>query len=125
VKSLSQVLQKQVFVIEDDDDLRALLQATIAALGIGVRTFSEVTEFLRKKNALCDLYVIDLHLPGISGLVFCRELKSDERTKNIPVIVISGDLNIGRLATKAYANDYLLKPFNQTMIAEKIQQYIL
>ena len=125
MKSLSPVLQKQIFVIEDDDDLRALLQITIEALGIGVRTFSEVTEFLREGNALCDLYVIDLHLPGISGLVFCRELKSDEKRKNIPVIVISGDPNIGRLATKAYANDYLLKPFNQAMIAEKIQQYIL
>jgi two-component system alkaline phosphatase synthesis response regulator PhoP len=124
VKSLPEVLQKQVFVIEDDVELRALLQITIEALGIGVRTFPEVTEFLRERNALCDLYVIDLHLPGISGLVFCRELKSDERTKNIPVIVISGNPNIGRLATKAYANDYLLKPFNQTMITEKIQLYI-
>jgi CheY-like chemotaxis protein len=113
-----------VFVIEDDDDLRALLKITIEALGIGVTTFSEVTEFLRG-NPLCDLYVIDLHLPGISGLVFCRELRSDERTKNIPVIVISGNPDIGRLATKAYANDYLLKPFNQTLIAEKIQRYIL
>jgi CheY-like chemotaxis protein len=113
-----------VFVIEDDDDLRALLKITIEALGIGVTSFSEVTESLRG-NALCDLYVIDLHLPGISGLVFCRELRSDEKTKNIPVIVISGNPDIGRLATKAYANDYLLKPFNQTMIAEKIQRYIL
>jgi two-component system phosphate regulon response regulator PhoB len=125
VKSISQVLPKQVFVIEDDDDLRTLLQITIEAMGIGVRTFSEVTEFVRGGNALCDLYVIDLHLPRISGLVFCRELKSDVRTKNIPVIVISGNPNIGSLATKAYANDYLLKPFNQTMIAEKIQRYIL
>ena len=124
MNSLPLVILKQVFVIEDDDDLRVLLQVTIEALGIGVKTFSEVNEFLRERNGLCDLYVIDLHLPGISGLVFCRELKSDERTKNIPVIVISGDRNIGRLATKAYANDYLLKPFDQTMIAEKIMLHL-
>lgn len=124
MNSPTQVLKKQVFVIEDDDDLRALLKITVEALGIGVTTFSEVTEFLRG-NALCDLYVIDLHLPGISGLVFCRELKLVERTRNIPVIVISGNPDIGRLATKAHANDYLLKPLNQTMITEMIQRYIL
>jgi CheY-like chemotaxis protein len=124
VKSGSQILQKQVFVIEDDNDLRALLQTTIEDLGIGVRTFAEVTEFLRGENTLCDLYVIDLYLPGMSGLEFCRQLKSVEKTKNIPVIVISADPHIGSLATRAYANDYLLKPFNQTMIAGKIQRYI-
>jgi CheY-like chemotaxis protein len=92
-------------------------------LGVEVTTFPAVTEFL-KANALCDLYIIDLNLPGISGLVFCRQLKSDSETKNIPVLVISGNPDTGRLATQAYANDFLLKPFNQTMIAEKIQRFI-
>jgi CheY-like chemotaxis protein len=120
----SKVLRKQVFVVEDDDDLRALLQKSIESLGVEVTGFSAVTDFL-KANAICDLYIIDLHLPGISGLTFCRQLKSNEITKKIPVIVISGNPDIGRLATKAYANEFLLKPFSQLMISEKIQKYIL
>ena len=114
---------KQVVLIEDDDDLRKLLHMAIQALGVDVKVFSDGGSFL-KTGQVCNLFIIDMNLPDFNGLVLCRQIKSIEETKNIPVIIISANPDLDKLAIESCADDYLFKPFTIRDIKEKIMKHI-
>lgn len=114
---------KQVFLIEDDHDLRQLLYLAIKSLGVEVEVFPNANSFLKTGRA-CDLFIIDLNLPDVNGLVLCRQIKSIEDTKRIPVIIISANPDLDKLAIESCADDYLFKPFTIQNIKDKIRKHI-
>jgi DNA-binding response OmpR family regulator len=117
-------MKKKLTVIDDDHDLRNLLQIALRNEGYEVVTFSNGKEFLDNvgESSPADLCIIDINLGGISGNDVCKELKTMEKTKSKPVILISANPDVQQLAIQAPADDFLIKPISIKILLEKIHR---
>ena len=112
-----------VFVIDDDGLVRASVQGLLKSAGLRSEAFETAEKFLRAKRPdgpSC--LVLDVSLPGISGLDFQRELA--EAGVQIPIIFITGhgDIPTSVKAMKSGAVEFLTKPFQDTDLLDAIQQ---
>jgi two-component system, LuxR family, response regulator FixJ len=100
-----------VYLIEDNEDLRESLAALLEVSGYSPRGFASAEEFLAEgPNERPACAVVDLRLPGMSGLELQKRLHDDQ--PNLPVIVVTGhgDVATARAALRAGALDFLEKP---------------
>jgi FixJ family two-component response regulator len=112
-----------VFVIDDDDLIRAAIQGMLKSVGLRSETFGTPQEFLRSKRPdgpSC--LILDVRLPGISGLDFQRELAN--AGIRIPIIFITGhgDIPMTVRAMKSGAVEFLTKPFEDEDLLNAIHQ---
>ena len=101
-----------VFVVDDDESMREALRSLFRSVKLRVETFGSTADFLRSKLAdVASCLVLDVRLPGISGLDFQAELA--KANINIPIIFMTGhgDIPMSVKAMKAAAIDFLTKPF--------------
>lgn len=114
-----------VFLIDDDPSVRDALDGLLRSIGLPVQSFGSVQEFLRAKppDAPACL-VLDIRLPGPSGLDFQRDLA--ESNDPLPIIFITGhgDIPMSVKAIKAGAAEFLTKPFRDQELLDAIQQRI-
>jgi FixJ family two-component response regulator len=104
--------QPLVFVIDDDASVRAAIADLLSSVGLGVAAFGSTDEFLQsERRDAPGCIVLDVRLPGPSGLEFQRTL--DKSDIHLPIIFISGhgDIPMSVRAMKAGAVDFLSKPF--------------
>jgi FixJ family two-component response regulator len=116
---------QMVFVIDDDSAVRAAIKRLLMAVGLSVETFGSGREFLESK--LPDVpgcVVLDVRLPGHSGLDLQRELV--EKEIHLPIIFITGhgDIPMSVQAMKAGAVEFLTKPFRDQDLLDAIGQAI-
>ena len=112
-----------MFVIDDDDLVRAAIQGMLKSVGLRSETFATPKEFLRSKRPDApSCLVLDVRLPGVSGLDFQREL-SDGGIR-IPIIFITGhgDIPMTVKAMKSGAVEFLTKPFRDQDLLDAIYQ---
>jgi FixJ family two-component response regulator len=112
-----------VFVIDDDGRMRAAVQRLLKSVGLSAEAFASPQEFLRRKlpdGPSC--LILDVRLPGISGLDVQRKLS--EAGVQIPVIFITGhgDIPMTVKAMKSGAVEFLTKPFRDQDLLDAIQQ---
>ena len=112
-----------VFVIDDDDLIRAAIQGMLKSVGLRSETFGTPQEFLRSKRPdgpSC--LILDVRLPGISGLDFQRELAN--AGIRIPIIFITGhgDIPMTVKAMKSGAVEFLTKPFRDQDLLDAVNQ---
>jgi len=112
-----------VFVIDDDAAVREALQSLLRSVGLRVTTFASAREFLtsRRPDAPACL-VLDVRLPGLSGLDLQRELAA--AAIDLPIIFITGhgDIPMTVQAMKAGAVEFLTKPFRDQDLLDAIAQ---
>jgi FixJ family two-component response regulator len=110
-----------VFVVDDDASMRRALENLISSVGLEVRAFAAPQEFLQaeRPDAPCCL-VLDVRLPGKSGLAFQQDLAG--AGVSLPVIFITGhgDIPMGVRAMKAGAVEFLTKPLHDQEIIDAI-----
>jgi FixJ family two-component response regulator len=112
-----------VFVIDDDPSMRTAIKELIEAVGLSCQTFESGQEFLEANLPdIPSCLVLDVRLPGLSGLNLQRELA--ERRIHIPVIFITGhgDIPMSVQAMKAGALEFLTKPFRDQDLLDAIEQ---
>jgi FixJ family two-component response regulator len=112
-----------VFVIDDDDLVRAAIQGMLKSVGLRSETFATAPEFLRRKRPdgpSC--LVLDVRLPGVNGLEFQHQLV--DAGIRIPIIFISGhgDIPMTVKAMKSGAVEFLTKPFRDQDLLDAIHQ---
>jgi FixJ family two-component response regulator len=112
-----------VFVIDDDDLVRAAIRGMLKSVGLHAETFATPQEFLRSKRSdgpSC--LVLDVRLPGVNGLDFQRELA--DAGVHIPIIFITGhgDIPMTVKAMKSGAVEFLTKPFRDQDLLDAIYQ---
>lgn len=110
-----------VFVVDDDPSVRASLQFLLSSVGLAVETFASADSFLdRKLPDAPSCLVLDVRLPGLSGLDFQRELGA--RNIHIPIVFITGhgDIPMTVRAMKAGAVEFLTKPFRDQDLLDAI-----
>ena len=112
-----------VFVIDDDDLVRQSIQGMLKSVGLRSETFGTPQEFLRNKRPDApSCLILDVRLPGVSGLDFQRELA--DAGVRIPVIFITGhgDIPMSVKAIKSGAVEFLTKPFRDQDLLDAIHQ---
>jgi FixJ family two-component response regulator len=115
--------EQLVFVIDDDPSMRTAIRELIEAVGLSCQTFGSGQELLEAKLPdLPSCLVLDVRLPGLSGLNLQRELT--ERGIHIPIIFITGhgDIPMSVQAMKAGAVEFLTKPFRDQDLLDAIEQ---
>src|ERR1700730_9673838 len=110
-----------VFVVDDDPSVRRAIKRLVESVGLHGELFGSATEFINSSRPdVASCLVLDIRLPGISGLDFQRELV---QTKNeIPMIFITahGDIPMTVRAMKAGAVEFLTKPFRDQDLLDAI-----
>jgi FixJ family two-component response regulator len=120
---MSSPAHRTVFVIDDDPDIRAAMQRLLETVGLHAELFAAAQDFLqRKMPEVPSCLVLDLRLPGMSGLEVQRRLI--EAGVKIPIIFITahGDIPTSVRAMKAGAVEFLTKPFRDKDLLDAIEQ---
>jgi FixJ family two-component response regulator len=112
-----------VFVVDDDPSMREALGNLFRSVGMRVEPFASSAEFLARPPASADsCLVLDVRLPGVSGLDFQGQLA--RAGNNIPIVFMTGhgDVPMSVRAMKAGALDFLIKPFRDQDMLDAVSQ---
>jgi FixJ family two-component response regulator len=112
-----------VFVVDDDSSIREAIKNLVGLEGLRVETFGTAQDFLRSERPeLPGCVVLDVELPGLSGLDLQRELTA--HGINLPIVFITGygDIPMSVRAMKAGAMEFLTKPFRDQDLLDAIHQ---
>jgi CheY-like chemotaxis protein len=121
------VLRRRILVVDDDPRLLHVVSMYLTIEGYDVDAELDGAEGLRSlESARPDLVILDIMMPGIDGLEVCRRIKTDPRTRSIPVLMftaLSGDDDVesGRAAG---ADRFINKPFSLVGLATVIRSYL-
>jgi len=119
-------MKKKILIVEDEEDILyfakiRLNEADYEALV--AKNAREAMDLVVKQKP--DLILLDLLLPGERGEEFCKKLKSDEKLKNVPVILFTATANKIRDKIKETgADDGIMKPFDPKALIKKIEKFI-
>jgi len=110
-----------VFVVDDDPSVRRAIKRLLESVGLEVQSFGSAREFLHSIPDAPSCLVLDIRLPGISGLDFQRVMA--EANIHIPIIFITGhgDVPMTVRAMKAGAVEFLTKPFRDQDLLDAVQ----
>ena len=114
----------RILVIEDDERVRDVLASLLEREGYVPCLVDNAEDGLRIiEQHPPDLILLDLHLPGMDGLSFCRRIKQDERTALIPVTVLTGlqEHEARTQSVQAGADDFLTKPFDFELLRARLR----
>lgn len=112
-----------VFIVDDDDGIRAAISGLLKSVGLASTGFATAQDFLKhKRSDLPSCLILDVRLPGVSGLDFQNELRKSGI--HIPIIFITGhgDIPMTVKAMKSGAVEFLTKPFRDQDLLDAVQQ---
>jgi len=116
-----------IFIVEDDPDINEILEDNLWREGYRIRTFTHGEKALDAiMKTPPDLVILDLNLPGMSGIEICKYIRNNELTAEIPVIMLTArseeiDKIIG---FEVGADDYLTKPFSPRELLARIKVHL-
>jgi DNA-binding response OmpR family regulator len=114
----------RILIAEDEPDILELITFTLQYASYEVIASGNGEDALRiAREELPDLVLLDVRMPRLSGYEVCQQLKSDEATRNIPVVFLSAKGQDAEVSTglEAGAEEYLLKPFAPEQLITKIR----
>src|SRR5918999_3779227 len=112
-----------ILVVDDDPNLRALLRTSFEVAGIEVEeadSSSSAAQKIGERHP--SAVVLDIGMPGVNGLDFCRSLKRDPFTREIPVVLLTGDAVSESSAREVGADAFLRKPFSPLALLTLIER---
>jgi FixJ family two-component response regulator len=122
VSPATKTVRSMVFVVDDDPSVRDAIGRLLETVGLSVKAYGSAREFLAgNRPEIPSCLVLDVRLPGISGIDFQRELNMGDI--RIPIIFITahGDVPMSVKAMKAGAVEFLIKPFHDQDLLDAVQ----
>lgn len=117
---------KKILIVDDSPPVRSFIGYHLKQLGYDtVYAEDGMDALMVLKREKIDLVFLDINLPKMNGYVLCRKMKTEEKTKKIPVILVSArntdwDKTWGE---KAGADGYITKPLDHTQIKEAVERF--
>ncbi len=117
-------MMNTVFCVEDDENIRELIEYTLNSMGYNVKGFGCGEEFFSCiEDSLPDLVLLDIMLPDKDGIQILTEIRDNPRTKNLPVIMLTA--KTGQLdkikGLDSGADDYITKPFDIMELTARVK----
>lgn len=117
-------IPKRILIVEDEEDIAELLEYNLRRQGFEAEAVGSGEEGLELAGEIePHLIILDLMLPGLSGLEVCRKLKADEELQQIPVIMLTakGEEEDIIAGFEAGADDYVTKPFQPRILVARVK----
>ena len=115
---------KKVLVADDDPAILDVMRMMLEFEGYEVATTPNGATILQMDSGLPDLLLLDIWMSGTDGRELCRRLKLNEKTKNIPIVLVSASKDVEHSAREAGADDFIAKPFEMNELLQKIEKNI-
>jgi two-component system phosphate regulon response regulator PhoB len=119
--------KEKILIVDDEEDVLELVRFNLEKDGYKTETASSGEEAITAaKSKMPDLIVLDLMLPGIDGLEVCKKLKSDSKTENIPIIMLTAKGEESDIITglELGADDYITKPFSPKVLTARVRRIL-
>ena len=116
---------QKVLVIDDEQELLSLLKARLENAGYTVCLANSGKQGIqRAREEFPNAILLDLMMPGMDGFQVCKELKSDKKTSDIPIVALTalGEEESARKALKLGMKTYIVKPFDSEMLLAALQE---
>lgn len=117
-------IDKTILVADDDFAILHSVRMLLEDEGYHVITTDGDKTAQEVKEHLPDLILLDIWMSGTDGRDICKHLKSQARTKHIPIIMISARQDTEKIAKESGADDFVAKPFDIFNLLKKIEQYV-
>ncbi len=113
---------RKIFVVEDDNDIRDVLEILLTEERYLVQSFESISEFNKRDcSIIADLYLFDVMLSDVSGIDLCKALRKTETKKVIPVLIMSAHASINDLDGIHEPKGFIQKPFDINNLLSKIK----
>lgn len=103
---------KKIFILEDNEDLRELYSIIFDPQQYELQAFADIASLMKHIDTVPDLYLLDVMLPDGDGITVCQQLKLDEKTSSVPVIMISAHQQQSEISRRCPGADFIEKPFD-------------
>ena len=119
-------MKKKILVVDDEKDMVEAIRDFLAPRGYTVMSAYNGSEALKKAKEWPDLIILDIMMPGVNGFEVLRELRNDQETKLIPVIMLTAKRDSDSLfkAGELGSTDYIMKPFDVTELLNLVNKYL-
>lgn len=118
-------MKKLIYIVEDNEDIREILDIFLSDMGLEVKAFEDVATFKICMNGrVPDLYLLDINLPDGDGLELAEVLKKQDITKDIPIMVMSAHMKSYSSKNHSTYNEFVEKPFDFDYLYGRILYYI-
>lgn len=121
--SSSRKQKKTIMIVDDNHSILDIMTLMLKGAGYAVRVTTDGRDVLNLKKPLPDLLFLDLLLSGTNGSELCTQLKSDNKTKNLPIIIFSANINIKKIAKTCGADGFLTKPFEMNELLKMARKH--
>lgn len=112
----------KILVVDDDPSILDAMEVALNLQGYQVEGISKGEETFAKIDSFSpDLVLMDVYLSGMDGRDICKKIKSDEKTKEIPVVIFSADKSMKQVFKECNADGFIGKPFQMDEMYEKIK----
>jgi two-component system alkaline phosphatase synthesis response regulator PhoP len=118
----------KVLVVDDEPDIVEILRYNLQKLNFSVLTASNGKDAIDiAKIEIPDLIILDVRMPGLSGIETCRKIRTFDSLKNIPVLFLTADTDeyTSMSAIEAGGNHFITKPIHPTILLNMIKEIIL
>jgi two-component system response regulator MprA len=118
------VNRRKVLIVDDDPGMREVLESILVTENVEVCTAVDGKDAVQKTLALKpDLILLDIGMPKLNGLTFCKAIRAGTETRNTPVIIVTSLTAAGRLeeCMEAGADDFIGKPFQVEDLLNRVR----
>ncbi|CAN5225017.1 hypothetical protein BH09BAC2_BH09BAC2_10700 [soil metagenome] len=116
---------KKVLVVDDDKDILTVVKILLNMHGFTVEAIARWEEIFERTEVFRpDIILLDVSLGGQDGRVLCKQLKTTDKTKHIPIVLFSANHGILETYNEYLADDFIAKPFDIANLLEKLQTYM-
>lgn len=118
-------MAKLVWIVDDDQGILEVTEIVLHEAGFDVQKISSAKQFNDMlKSVLPDLILLDIRIADLNGTDAAKQLKSDIRTKHIPIIMMSADTDLTQKFKEVGADGYIKKPYDIADLEEMVKKYI-
>jgi DNA-binding response OmpR family regulator len=115
-------LEKHIYVLEDNEDIRELIVYLFLSEDFQVTSFSNAAEFKAGLRSFKpSLFLLDVMLPDGNGISICNELKQDEAYSGIPVLLMSANTNTTYQGEQSKGDGFINKPFDIDDLVNRVK----
>mgnify|MGYP001466681350 CR=1 FL=1 len=115
---------KQIYVVDDNQDVCEIVSLILTEQNFEVVSIYSIQAFKQLiQNNLPDLVLLDLNIRNENIELLIKKLRSNQKVKNIPIILMSGDSNIEEKSKELNVDDFLKKPFDMNQLVDIVKKY--